>query len=129
MNPIVLFDGDCHFCHSSVQFIIKRDSKQLFYFASQQSGAGQELLKQCGVPADIDSLVLIENGKAYVKSTSVLRICRHLYGGWKYLYVFRFIPSFIRDSVYNVIAKNRYKWFGKVNSCPIPSNEVRNRFL
>jgi predicted DCC family thiol-disulfide oxidoreductase YuxK len=129
VNPVVLFDGDCHFCHSSVQFIIKRDSQEIFYFAAQQSDAGQELLKEYRVPADIDSIVLIENGKAYIKSTAVLRICRHLSGGWKCLYVFRFMPIVIRDAVYHLIARNRYKWFGKEESCSIPSDRVRKRFL
>lgn len=129
MNTVVLFDGDCHFCHSSVQFIIKRDSKNLFYFASQKSEIGKELFKQHGVPANIDSLVFIENGKAYVKSTAVLRICRHLHGGWKYFYLFRMIPSPIRDKVYDLAARNRYKWFGKTDSCPIPPEGIRKRFL
>ncbi|MBB6444352.1 thiol-disulfide oxidoreductase DCC family protein [Bacillus benzoevorans] len=129
MNPIVLFDGDCHFCHSSVQFIIKRDSQELFYFASQQSEAGQELLKQYGVPEDIDSLVLIENGKAYIKSTAALRICRHLCSGWNFLYFFRCIPNPIRDAVYDFAAKNRYRWFSKKDSCPIPPDSIRTRFL
>lgn len=129
MNPVVLFDGDCHFCHWSVQFIIKRDPQLLFYFASQQSDAGRELLKENGVPEEIDSLVLIENGKAYMKSTAVLRICRHLYGGWKFFSLFRFIPNPIRDAVYDLAAKNRYKWFGKKDSCPIPPVGIRKRFL
>ena len=129
MNSVVLFDGDCRFCHAGVQFIIKRDSQEMFYFASQQSDAGQRLLKEYRVPADIDSIVLIENGKVYIKSTAALRICRHLRGGWKSLYVFRFMPIVIRDSVYNWIARNRYKWFGKEDSCSIPSDRVRKRFL
>lgn len=98
MNPIILFDGECNFCDSSVQFIIKRDPQGLFHYASLQSEAGQELLKKYDVPADIDSMVLIEKDKAYYKSSAALRICRRLQGAWKLLYGFIIVPSFIRTS-------------------------------
>jgi predicted DCC family thiol-disulfide oxidoreductase YuxK len=120
LKPVVLFDGECNFCDSSVRFIIKKDTRKLFYFASLQSEAGQKLLEKYGVPIDIDSIVLIENEKAYVKSTAAIRICRHLGRGWKLLYIFSIIPGPIRNAVYDVIAKNRYKWFGKKDHCEIP---------
>ncbi|USK64015.1 thiol-disulfide oxidoreductase DCC family protein [Peribacillus frigoritolerans] len=130
MNPVILFDGECNFCDSSVQFIIKRDPQGLFHYASLQSEAGQELLKKYDVPADIDSMVLIEKDKAYYKSSAALRICRRLQGAWKLLYGFIIVPSFIRNFVYDFIAKNRYKWFGKKEeSCMLPSPSVRKRFL
>ncbi|MDM5360392.1 putative DCC family thiol-disulfide oxidoreductase YuxK [Peribacillus sp. B2I2] len=130
MNPVILFDGECNFCDSSVQFIIKRDPQGLFHYASLQSEAGQELLKKYDVPADIDSMVLIEKDQAYYKSSAALRICRRLKGAWKLLYGFIIVPSFIRNFVYDFIARNRYKWFGKKEeSCMLPSPSVRKRFL
>lgn len=130
MNPIILFDGECNFCDSSVQFIIKRDPKGLFHFASLQSPTGQELQKKYGVPEDIDSIVLIEKDKSYYKSAAALRICRHLKEAWKLFYGFIIVPRFIRNAAYDVIAKNRYKWFGKKEeSCMLPSPSVRKRFL
>ena len=130
MNPIILFDGECNFCDSSVQFIIKRDPKGLFHFASLQSPTGQELQKKHQVPEDIDSIVLIEKGEAYYKSAAALRICRHLKGAWKLFYGFIIVPRFIRNVAYDIIAKNRYKWFGKKEeSCMLPSPSIRKRFI
>lgn len=129
MERIILFDGVCNLCDSSVQFIIKRDPEGKFKFASLQSGIGQELLKKHGLKSTINSFVLIENGKVYVKSGAAIRICKQLYGLWKMSTVFLVIPPFIRDSLYGVIAKNRYKWFGKKESCLLPSPEWKNRFL
>ncbi|MCQ6275008.1 thiol-disulfide oxidoreductase DCC family protein [Bacillus sp. V3B] len=129
MERVVLFDGECHFCNWSVQFIIKRDPKGIFRFASLQSKIGQELLEKYEVPVDIDSMVVVEKGKAYVQSDAALRICRHLRGVWKFLYMFHIIPSSVRNSIYDWVAKNRYKWFRKKESCTrLPSN-VRKRFL
>jgi predicted DCC family thiol-disulfide oxidoreductase YuxK len=129
MERIVLFDGECHFCDWSAQFIIKRDPKGLFHFASLQSAVGQELLERYRVPLDIDSIVLIEQEKVYVKSNAALRICRHLRGAWKLLYIFKLIPNSIRNSVYDWIAKNRYKWFGKKETCMVLPPNVRKRLL
>ncbi|WP_407407354.1 thiol-disulfide oxidoreductase DCC family protein [Peribacillus sp.] len=130
MNPVILFDGECNFCDSSVQFIIKRDPKGLFRFASLQSPTGQELQKKYQVPGNIDSIVLLENGKAYYKSTAALRICSHLKGAWKLFYGLVIVPRFIRNTAYDFIAKNRYKWFGKKEeSCMLPSPSIRKRFL
>ncbi len=130
MSAIVLFDGECNFCDSSVQFILKRDFKEYFYFASLQSDVGQQLLKEYDVPADMDSLILIEDGTAHVKSSAALRICKHLAGGWKLLYAMLIIPSPIRNAFYDFIARNRYKWFGKKDDhCMLPSLDVHRRFL
>lgn len=129
MNYIVLFDGECHFCDLSVQFIINHDPNELFYFASLKSKVGKELLVKYQLPADINSIVLIEKEKAYVKSTAALRICRHLRGAWKFLFVFKFIPHSVRDFAYDLIAKNRYKWFGEKDSCKLPPPRIRKRFL
>lgn len=129
MERIILFDGECHFCDQSVQFIIKRDPKGRFTFASLQSDIGKELLKKFHVPEDMDSLVLIEENKCYVQSTAALRVYKNLKGAWKIAYVFLAVPKPIRDFFYDLIAKNRYRWFGKKESCPLPSPEERKRFL
>lgn len=129
MHPVILFDGVCNFCDASVQFILSRDPQGIFHFASLQSEAGQELVKKHKVPADVDSLILIEDGKVYYKSTAALRISRHLQGAWKWLYGFIIIPTPLRNIVYDLIAKNRYKWFGQKDSCMLPPPKVRKRFL
>ncbi|OMP68413.1 thiol-disulfide oxidoreductase DCC family protein [Domibacillus epiphyticus] len=130
MSSIVLFDGECNFCDSSVQFIIKRDSKGYFHFASLQSDVGRKLIKEYNVSEDVDSIMLVENGKAYFKSAAALRISRHLAGGWKLFYALMVVPSPIRNLLYDFIARNRYKWFGKKEDhCMLPSPDVRKRFL
>ncbi len=129
-NPIVLFDGVCNLCNRAVQFIIKRDKKKQFRFASLQGKAGNELLKKFDLPANVfNSFILFEEGKVYTRSTAALRIAKKLPGGWKLLYGLMILPRFIRNAVYNVIAKNRYKWFGKRNECMIPTPELKERFL
>jgi len=112
--PVVLFDGVCNLCNGAVQFIIKRDKKKQFRFASMQGKAGHELLQKFDLPAnDFNSFILFEDNKVYTRSTAALRIAKYMGGGWKLLYGLMIIPRFIRNAVYNVIAKNRYKWFGK----------------
>ncbi|MFJ5716844.1 thiol-disulfide oxidoreductase DCC family protein [Neobacillus sp. NPDC093127] len=129
MVRIILFDGVCNLCNSSVQFIIKRDPTGTFKFASLQGETGQALLKKYGLNTDSDSFVFIENEKIHVKSTAALRVCRKLTGAWRLLAVFLIIPAFIRDPLYGIIAKNRYRWFGKKDSCMLPKPEWKNRFL
>ncbi len=129
LNSIVLFDGECNFCSASVQFIIKRDFNKRFYFASLQSDIGRKLLKEHNAPEHLDSFVLIDSGGIFLQSTAALRVCKHLKGVYKLLYSFIIIPKPIRNLVYQLIAKNRYKWFGKVDSCMIPTPEVKERFL
>ncbi|MBT2695463.1 thiol-disulfide oxidoreductase DCC family protein [Bacillus sp. ISL-55] len=129
MHPVILFDGVCNFCDASVQFILNRDPNETFHFASLQSEAGQELLKKYQVRDDVDSMILIENEKVYYKSAAALRISRHLRGAWKLLYVFLIVPAPIRNIGYDLIARNRYKWFGQKESCMLPPPNVRKRFL
>lgn len=129
MVKIILFDGECNFCDQSVQFIIKRDMKGLFKFASLQSDVGKELLKIFSTPKDLDSFVLIEDNNCYFKSTAALRVCKNLKGAWKLPYILLAVPRPIRDFFYGIIAKNRYKWFGKKENCMLPSSEERERFL
>src|SRR5258706_3906277 len=128
--PVVLFDGVCNLCNGAVQFIIKRDKKKQFRFASMQGKAGHELLQKFDLPAnDFNSFILFEDNKVYTRSTAALRIAKYMGGGWKLLYGLMIIPRFIRNAVYNVIAKNRYKWFGKKDECMIPAPELKDRFL
>lgn len=128
-SRIVLFDGDCSFCNHSVQFIIDRDKKGYFKFASIQSEVGQKLLQPFELPANIDSLILLEEDRAFTKSTAALRICCRLDGFWPIFRVFFIVPRPVRDFVYGYVAKNRYKWLGKETKCILPSKEMRKRFL
>ncbi|HEV7645544.1 MAG TPA: thiol-disulfide oxidoreductase DCC family protein [Pyrinomonadaceae bacterium] len=128
--PIILFDGVCNFCDSSVNFVIKRDEKQHFKFAPLQSEAGQKLVEEYGLnKPGIDSVILIENGRAYTHSTAALKIANQLGGiyGWAYLFIY--VPRVIRDFFYKLFARNRYRLFGKKEECMIPTPEVRERFL
>lgn len=127
---VVLFDGVCQFCNSSVHFIIDRDSRRRFRFAALQSPVGQTLLSRFGLSqSDFDSLVLIEDERCFLRSTAALRIARRLNGLWPLLYVFIVVPRFLRDGVYSFIAHRRYRWFGKMDACRIPTPELRERFL
>lgn len=129
MDKVILFDGECNFCDKSVQFIMARDQHARFSFASLQSEIGKKLLKQYDAPEDLDSFVLIENGRFYTQSSAALRVCQSLDGAWKLLVAFLIVPKPIRDFFYTILAKNRYKWFGKKDQCMLPSPEQRKRFL
>ena len=124
---IILFDGECNFCDASVQFIIKRDYGT-FHFASLQSEVGKQLVERFQLHG-IDSVVLIENDRAYTKSTAALRITKQLRLLWRLCYVMIVLPKPIRDSIYDLIARNRYKWFAKKEVCMLPSEKDRKRFL
>ncbi|MEM8527076.1 MAG: thiol-disulfide oxidoreductase DCC family protein [Bacteroidota bacterium] len=127
---LVLFDGVCNFCNSSINFIIDRDHRNYFRFTSLQSELGKKTLKKYALPNDLSSIILVDNDKAYTKSTAILKIGAKLGSFWKFLYIFMFIPANIRDRIYSWIAKNRYKWFGKKETiCEVPTLEVRQRFL
>ena len=129
-QPIILFDGICNFCNNSVIFILKRNIKTPIYFAALQSEVGQRLLTEYELPVkEMESIVFIEQGKAYMQSTAALRICKYLRGLWPLCYRFIIVPKFIRDGIYNWIAKNRYKWFGIRQECMIPTPEMKTRFL
>jgi len=129
-HTLILFDGICNFCNGSVNFIINRDRNDSFRFIPIQSDAGKNLCKQLGVnPLENDTFIVYKGGKVYTRSTAALRIVKKLSGLWPALYVFYFVPKFIRDSAYHLIAKNRYKWFGKKNSCMVPTPELREKFI
>ncbi|MBP6661393.1 MAG: thiol-disulfide oxidoreductase DCC family protein [Chitinophagales bacterium] len=128
-DKVVLFDGVCNFCDSSVQFIIKHDKSNSLKFASLQSEFGQNLLKQFNHTTALESVVFFENNQIYTKSTAAFHIANYFGGFWKVLSYLRFFPTFITDFFYDIVAKNRYKWFGKKDSCMIPTPEIRNRFI
>ncbi|ANF98712.1 thiol-disulfide oxidoreductase DCC [Paenibacillus bovis] len=129
-HPIVLVDGVCHFCQGATKFIIKRDPKGIFHFASIQSEVGQKLMQKGGLRTDtMDTFVLIEKGQFYTRSTAALRIARRLRYAWPLLYAFIVVPKVLRNSVYNLIARNRYRWFGKSDQCMLPTPEIRERFI
>lgn len=130
-KKIILFDGVCNLCNDAVNFIIERDKKDVFRFASLQSEVGQRLMAERGMdPESMDSVVLIEPGVAYYqKSTAALEISKDLSGGYSMLGYFSFLPEGLRDSIYNLVASNRYKWFGKKDACMIPTPELKAKFL
>ena len=127
--PILLFDGVCNLCNTSVQFIIERDEQEVFQFASLQSDTGQALLTKHGQQTtNFDTIVLVTNDGFYTKSNAALRVAKEL-KGLQWLWTFRFVPRFIRDGVYSLISRNRYRWFGKQDSCMMPRPEWKARFL
>lgn len=127
---VILFDGVCNLCNSSVNWVIDRDSKNLFQFASLQSDYGISVVKKFSITGNyMDTVVLLEEDKIFMRSDAVLRILKHLGGVYSLAYVFILVPRFIRDFVYKVIAKNRYRWFGKQDACRIPSPDLKAKFL
>jgi len=129
-TPIILFDGACNFCNGAVNFVIRQDKKSRFRFAPLQSAAGQELLAAHHLSQkDFDSFVLIDNGKVYQKSSAALRVLNHLPWYWKEAQLLRVVPTFLRDAIYDFIARHRYQWFGKRDQCMVPTPQVRARFL
>ena len=129
-GPVILFDGVCNFCAWSVRFVIARDPRGLFRFASLQSETGRLLLREHGLDEKaMDSFVLVEGSSAWRESEAALRVCKYLRVPWRFLAVFLVLPRFLRDPVYRLIARNRYRWFGKSDTCLVPSPELRSRFL
>ncbi|MFT5435597.1 MAG: putative DCC family thiol-disulfide oxidoreductase YuxK [Ulvibacter sp.] len=129
-HKIILFDGVCNLCNDSVKVVIKHDKKDVFRFSAIQSAVGLQMASEYGIDiSKTDSILLIDQDKIYAKSTAALKIARHLSGGYPLLYGFMIVPNFIRNWVYDIIAKNRYKWFGRKDSCMIPTPELKNKFL
>jgi len=142
VDSLVLFDGKCNLCNGSVQFIIDHERAPNLRFAPLQSDIASERLKAtlgedatralvlgAAGSGDPDSIVVIEDGKAYTHSTAALRLAAHLTAPWRWAFVFYVVPRFIRDLVYRWIARNRYRWFGKTESCRVPTPELRARFI
>lgn len=130
-KKIILFDGVCNLCDSSVQYVIKHDKKDIFRFVALQSDLGQKILKHIGInPIHTDSVVLYEPGISYYyKSTAALQISKGLSGVFTLARVFTLLPTVISDTIYDYIAKNRYKWYGKKEACMIPTSELKAKFL
>lgn len=127
---VVLFDGVCNLCNSSVNWIIDHDKRDEFRFASLQSAYGQEVIRKFNLQGDyLNTVILVENEKLYTRSAAVLRILMHIGGFYKLAGIFWLVPGIVRDVVYNYIARNRYKWFGKKESCRIPTPELKSKFL
>lgn len=128
-DKVVLFDGVCNFCQASVQFIIKHDKSNSLKFASLQSDIGKTLIAQYNIPATVDSIVFIKDNKAFIKSDAALEIAGFFEFPFYILKYFNIVPVAIRNFVYDIIARNRYNWFGKQDACMLPSPEVSARFL
>ena len=129
-KAILLFDGVCHLCEKSVQFVLQRDRQAKVHFAALQSEAGQQLLAQHQLAqSDFKSLVLVENGQAYLGSTAALRLLCLLPFPWPIFGVLLWLPRFLRDPVYYWISKNRYRWFGQKEHCMLPKADWQDRFL
>lgn len=126
---LILFDGYCNLCNGAVQFIIKRDQEEHFRFSSLSWLPAQKLIEQHPEYADVDSILLYEKGKLYQKSTAALKIAGRLKGLWPAMKVFFIIPRFLRDPIYDFIAKNRYRWFGKKDTCMMPDKKIGHLFL
>ena len=137
MKAIVVFDGVCNLCNGAVRFILKRDKKEIFNFSWLQSETGRRLYAEYKLdPEEENSLavrqagiVLLHGEKVFTRSAAVLQIAKMLGGGWVLFYPFILIPKFIRDGLYNFVARNRYRWFGKKNDCVLPDPKYRSRFL
>ncbi|MBY0436299.1 MAG: thiol-disulfide oxidoreductase DCC family protein [Cyclobacteriaceae bacterium] len=129
-KSIILFDGVCNLCNGFVNFVITRDAKNIFQFGSLQSKKAPELLRPFNFSTNqLSTVLLIEDGKLYSQSTAALRILKKLNGAWPLLYAFIIVPKPIRDLVYDFIAKNRYRWFGRKDECMIPTPELRAKFV
>ena len=125
----MVFDGVCNFCSWSVRFILKNDAHGRILFAPMQGETGRALLEQNGIdPTNADTFLFVDGGSVYTRSDAALEIARYL-GSWRYLRVLRVVPRGLRDWAYSVLARNRYRWFGKRDVCFIPTPEQRARFI
>lgn len=130
-KKIILFDGVCNLCNGAVLFVIKRDNKDIFRYAPLQSEIGKKLTQERGIDIEkVDSIVLIEPGIAYyIKSSAALKIANHFGGIWRLFYILKWLPEGFRNRIYDYVAANRYKWFGKKDQCMIPTLDLKSKFL
>lgn len=128
-GPTLLFDGVCNLCNGAVQFVLDHERDHELRFAALQSPEAKELLGDHPLPSGLDSVILVEGGEVFTHSDAALRVARHLGMPWRLLSAFRVVPRFVRDAVYRFIARHRYRWFGKSETCRIPTPELRARFL
>lgn len=127
--PVILFDGECNLCNGTVNFLLKRDRKKQFRFASLQSETGQSLIQKFKIPVETDSVILIKSNRIYIESDAAIEIAGMLPFPWKTGVLIRIIPRKNRDKFYRWVAKNRYRWFGKRDVCRIPSAEEKEFFM
>ena len=129
-DPLVLYDGVCNLCARSIQFVIRHDREGIFRFVSIQSPLGQSIYRAHGLdPEALPSFLVISRGRAFTRSDGTLEVLFRCGGIWKWVALLRWIPGFIRNPVYDWVARNRYRWFGKSESCLLPTPELRSRFL
>ncbi|WP_205195509.1 thiol-disulfide oxidoreductase DCC family protein [Chitinophaga sp. Cy-1792] len=129
-HGIILFDGVCNFCNSAVNYVIRHDRRGYFHFAPLQSATAKDLAAKYGFSTDdMNTFILIEHGKVYTKSTAALQVAAKLNFPVRLLYIFIVVPSFIRDRIYDVVARNRYRWAGKNPVCMVPTAAVKGRFM
>lgn len=128
--PILLFDGVCNLCNGAVQWVIRHDPEGRIHFAALQSEIGQQLLEKAGLPTEeLSTVIFSHNGHLYTRSDAALELLRQLGGSWSLLYGLKIIPRPIRNGIYDWVARNRYRWFGKRESCMIPTPDLKARFL
>ncbi|MEO8197730.1 MAG: DCC1-like thiol-disulfide oxidoreductase family protein [Thermoanaerobaculia bacterium] len=135
-SPILLFDGVCNLCGATVQWVIRHDPQGIFRFAALQSAAGQAILARvgeslaaAGAGKTLDSVVLVDGERCWVRSAAALEVLRRLGGPWALLRVFGLLPRAVRDAIYDRVARRRYRWFGRRDECWLPTPELRRRFL
>ena len=129
-RDVIIFDGLCNLCERSVKFILDHEAAPVLRFTSLQSPAGTRLLLEFGFdPADAKTFVLVADGSAYAKSDAAIRVASYLRGAWKLIGAIKILPRPIRDWLYDVVARNRYRWFGRREACIAPSADLRARFL
>lgn len=128
-EQIILFDGVCNFCNGSVNFLIRRDPNGIFKYAPLQSKIGQKIISKYNIAEEIDSIILLKENNIYIKSDAVIEIIKQLSWNWQILLFVKVFPRKIRDVIYDLIANNRYKWFGKRDYCMIPDENLKSRFL
>lgn len=129
-SPVLLFDGVCNLCNGAVQWVLLRDRRGIFRFAALQSETGQVMLQRLGFSAEaFNTVVLVDGDRVYTRSDAALEVVRRVGGLWPVLYVFKIVPRPIRDAVYNWVASNRYRWFGRQEQCMLPRAEWKSRFV
>lgn len=129
-DNLVIFDGVCNLCTHSVRFILQHETEPLFRFATVQSPTGSRLMRDLGLdPDDAETFVLIADGRAYLRSDAAIRIARDLRGAWRWLGAIKIVPRPLRDWVYDLVARKRYRWFGRTDECMVPTEETRARFI
>lgn len=127
---LVIFDGVCNFCVGSVNFVLRHEAGDRLQFTPLQSGTGSRMVRDLGFdPADAKTFVLVDDGRAYVRSAAAIRVARYLRWPWRALAAIWIVPRPVRDWAYNVVASNRYRWFGRMDACMVPTPEIRRRFV